>query len=301
MSIRVSNRQGLILLLVGLLAMNGVARAAQTPSTERLEYTFSYRGIFSGFLSMRIAKAIFILQPDGGRFAGRETRLAAMQVTTEPFGKAEMIYPIRYSYRSWLDREWRPLLVNEHLETDEVSEELLWFDREGARVCRYVKRPDPVAAVASLPPRELLEQAGIASQQGRFMEKAGQQPLAEDTPVWDYLSMLFYLRRAKLQAGSRLQLPVFNGKRFKHFQVEVTRERLQAGGWDRPAYRLDLSEKGRKRGIKTSIWISDDAQRVPLRFYAKRAFGAFDGVLDPDPAGSGDLSEAARESLKLVF
>ena len=289
-------------ILLSLIAMTPCA-AAQLQAGERLEYTFSYRGIFSGFVPLQIARAEFVLETVAGGDDAQPDYLATMQVTTEPFGKAEMLYPIRYRYRSWLEHEQqRPWLVSEYLQTDEISEELLWFDRENALGYRYVKRP---AAVSSgpKPPRHLLEQAGISLEEQIFLEQSHQKSLA-DAPVWDYLSMIYHLRTADLQPGKALDIPVYNGKRIKHFRLEVEHERMQRAGWDRPAYKLSLYEHPKKKGITTTIWISDDVQRLPLRFYAERAFGAVDGILQTGRTTEREargFSAATSQSLQLVF
>ena len=47
----------------------------------------------------------------------------------EPYSKAELLYPIRLDYRSWLDaRLLQPLLATKSMQTDEDRRELFWFD-----------------------------------------------------------------------------------------------------------------------------------------------------------------------------
>ncbi len=292
----------LILVLVSLTPVEAV----QLQPGERLEYTFSYRGIFSGFVEMDIAHAEFAVQPVADSIAGSETYLTTLDLTTEPYGKAEMLYPVRYHYRSWLEPDQQvPLLVTEYLETDEIREELLWFDRANRLGYHYVKRDTPVAA-DSHPPDFLLEKLGVSPDERSLMQCENQQALADDR-VWDYLSLIYRLRYLELETGKAIDLPLYNGKQIKHYRVEVSRERLRRAGWDRPTFKLSLYElrKGKsKKNLRTSVWISDDEHRLPLRFHAERAFGALEGTLQtgrPLVSGEEDFSVVTRSSLELVF
>ncbi len=230
--------------------------------------------------------------------------MTTLDLTTEPYGKAEMIYPIRYRYRSWLEPEQQiPLLVNEYLETDDVSEELLWFDRKNHLGYRYVKKDGRTEPEAKQPPGFLLDKIDLGEADGKILAQEDRQPFPEKG-VWDYLSMLYRLRFLDLEAGRVFELPLYNGKRIKHYQVEVTREHMTQAGWNRPAYKLSLSEGKRKRDSITSVWVSDDDERLPLRFYVQRTFGAVEGILEtgrPSSVQKNGFSTATKSSLGLIF
>ena len=51
------------MLLALFLIIQSPAGAGQLTPGERLEYTFSYQGIFTGYISMKIAHAEFAIQP----------------------------------------------------------------------------------------------------------------------------------------------------------------------------------------------------------------------------------------------
>lgn len=280
--------------------------AVQPRLGERLEYTFSYRGIFSGFMQMDIARGVFDLREEPDPIQGKEVYLASLNLTTEPFGKAEMLYPIRYRYRTWLEPgEQIPLLVSEYLETDEISEELLWFDRENLMGYRYVRQAEPEAE-ALLAPAPLLEKLDEDQSVGAVMVQENQQKIS-DGAAWDYLSLLYRLRYLDLAPGKVYHLPLYNGKRIKRYRVEVFRERLAKSGWYRPSFRLSLQEirKGDPRSDSiTQVWVSDDEERLPLRFYVKRSIGALEGVLETGrPAASREdgFSPETQRSLELIF
>ncbi|MDJ0805709.1 MAG: DUF3108 domain-containing protein [Gammaproteobacteria bacterium] len=292
----------LLLLLSGLLPL----QAAQMRPGERLEYTFSYQGIFSAFAMMDIAHAVFDIQPESHTVQGREAYLTRLDLTTEPYGKAELIYPIRYHYRSWLEPDRQiPLLVSETLQTDKISQELLWFDRQSRQGYRFVgtdESPDVIA----LPLDAILETVGVKEGAEPRLIRAHRQVLPDEA-VWDYLSMLYRLRFADLREGATFEMPLFNGKRIKRYRVKVSREQLKLAGWDRPAFKLSLREVRKKapnRESVTAVWMSDDEQRLPLRFYVQRRFGTVQGLLEtgrPHAAQQAGLPAATENSLDLVF
>jgi hypothetical protein len=288
-----------------LTRLSGPAAAEFQPG-ERLEYTFSYRGVFSGFIEIDIARASFTTASQPLSLGGREVYRASLDVTTEPFAEAELIYPFRYRYRSWLEAARQtPLLAQEYKRTGEVEEELLWFDRERGLGFRYKKNRQATDGESS-PPALSAPGFDLKPRAWTLAEGAHRQPLPE-SGVWGYLSLLYRLRFGKLPAGGSFELPVYNGKRIKTFRIEVTRERLKQAGWDLPAFKLTLFEMRngkRKAESVVSIWIGDEARRRPLRFHVERVFGVFEGILETDrpltPVGD-ELPDTTRKSLELVF
>ena len=270
------------MLLALFLIIQAPADASQLRPGERLEYTFSYRGIFTGFISIKIAHAEFTIQPTVEIINGQKTYLGSMELSTEPFGMAETFYPIRYRYRSWFEPDQQtPLLVTEYLETDEVSEEFLWFDRENQQGYRYVKREAPKEG-GTTPPDFLLDKAGVRQSERSLMVNSHQKSF-NGNEVWDYLSMLHRLRFLELIPGQVIDLPLYNGKEIKRFRVETAKGKLEEAGWNRSAYELSLTEVRMGKDTKDMtirIWVSDDDERLPLRFYAKRAFSTVDGILE---------------------
>lgn len=275
------------------------AEASQLNPGERLEYTFSYRGILSGFTRIDIAHAEFVIQQEVETLEGREIYQASLNLTTEPFRVAEILYPIRYHYRSWLEPDKQtPLLVMEYLATDEISEELIWFDHANQQGYRYVKKELASQAEEATPPVHLLHKLGIGQSDYSRMVKSHQSSFSQDE-VWDYLSMLYRLRFMPLQPGQITELPLYNGKRIKHYRVKVAREHLQWDGWNRSAFRLNLNEvrNGNQRADSiTSVWVSDDEARLPLRFYVKRTFGTVEGMLQTGRPIAGEEVGLSRYS-----
>ena len=302
-------RSGVVMIaaLVMFAAVQTPSVAAQMRLGERLEYTFSFRGLVTGFASIDIAHAVIAVAEETDSIQGREVYLTTLDLSTAAFDMAEMLYPIRYSYRTWLEPGGQmPLLVNEYLETDEVSEELLWFDRDNLMGYRYVKQDDPPEQV-DLPPDHLLAKLDRTEGDGSLLVRKNKLEIS-DGAVWDYLSMLFRLRYLELDSGAVFRLPLYNGKRIKEYRIEVVREPLKLGpDWRRPAFRLSLQEvrKGSAtRSSVTRVWVSDDEERLPLRFYVERSIGVVEGILQTGrPATSKDrgFSAATQRSLDLIL
>ena len=99
----------------------------------------------------------------------------------------------------------------------------------------------------------------------------------------DALSALFVLRAVTLKPGTRISMPVCLSD--VTYQVTATvgsRENIETGLGTRPAYRITLvatDAAGKPVGRGMALWISDDAQRFPLRLQTDLAVGSFDLVL----------------------
>ena len=281
-----------VLLLSGLSGLS----AAEFQPGERLDYTFSYRGLFSGFIEIKIAHASITLAAQPVSIDGHPAYLAECTATTKPFAEAEMIYPIRYRFLSWFGpTNQLPYLAMEYSQTNEDKEELLWFDREHGLGFRYQKNQLAMTPDAK-PPFFPLPGLDIDPEEWSLAEGTNRQALPE-AGVWDYLSLLYRLRFGALSAGKSFDLQVFNGKQIKTYRIGVTQDRFTRDGWDLPAFKLDLFEvrNGKRKAEKiTTIWISDDASRLPLLFQVERVVGVFEGLLEanrPMTAGAMDAPD----------
>lgn len=100
--------------------------------------------------------------------------------------------------------------------------------------------------------------------------------------VHDPVTALLALRAARLFDGDRLELVVLDGSAFYRGWIDVAgREELELPQGRRRVVRLSCSgERVNENGIKMNrplrhgtIWLSDDAQRVPLRIEGETDFG----------------------------
>ena len=142
--------------------------------------------------------------------------------------------------------------------------------------------------------RTLRTQAYFDGQQARRLRQREPGPPARWKSFWvpevrDVVSAMFFIRSQPLARGEIVRLPVFPGD--SPFLVEVTsRGACQLAGT--PALQLDLRlrrivmERGRPAGLephrkfrRATVWISDDAHRLPLRAEVEVFIGKIHGEL----------------------
>ncbi|MCU7845511.1 MAG: DUF3108 domain-containing protein [Candidatus Thiodiazotropha sp. (ex Monitilora ramsayi)] len=293
-----------LLLLFLLQTMPVMAASVTTKLGEELEYTLNFRGILTGFVKLDIAKLTLSVAPEMAQVEGNQAYATRMQMTTEPYAKAEMIYPLRLDYRSWLDAQrLQPLVASKALQTRESKQELFWFDRPAGTGYHYQTPVKNKPETTESPPDHLRQFATMDDPawsdllQTKRIELNGQE-------ILDYMGLLHQLRQKNLTPGEWYEFSVFSGKKIQHYRVEVGKERLKRGGWDLPAYRLKLYEYDTKKDRlkdEVNIWLSDDGQRRMLRFYAERTVGALEGLLEtgrPENGRHDDLSESTQRSLE---
>lgn len=102
-------------------------------------------------------------------------------------------------------------------------------------------------------------------------------PVSPD--VQDALSALYVLRAIPFRAGDRMTMPVSdNGENYR-VQIEVGGpERIRSPLGEMGAWKLTPTisgSKGQRVGKGISIWLSDDARRLPLKLEAELAVGSF--------------------------
>lgn len=293
-----------LLLLFLLQTMPVMAASVSTKLGEELEYTLNFRGLLTGFVKLNIAKLTLSVAPEMAQVEGNQAYATRMQMTTEPYAKAELIYPLRLDYRSWLDAQrLQPLVASKALQTRESKQELFWFDWPAGTGYHYQTPVKNKPQTVEAPPGHLRQFATMDDPawsdllQTKRIEIDGQE-------IIDYMGLLHQLRQNPLIPGEWYEFTVFTGKRIEHYRVEVGKEHLKRGGWDLPTYRLKLYEydtKKGKLGDEVNIWLSDDGQRRMLRFYAERTVGALEGLLEtgrPDNGRHDDLPESTQRSLE---
>lgn len=100
--------------------------------------------------------------------------------------------------------------------------------------------------------------------------------------VEDIVSAFYVLRSAPLQVGSKIDVPVNDGSKTQEVVVDVqARDQIKTPLGTRTAFRMEPRALGglSKRKGRMLIWISDDAQRLPLRIKAMMLVGTITGNL----------------------
>jgi len=99
----------------------------------------------------------------------------------------------------------------------------------------------------------------------------------------DALSALFALRAMPLAPGMTIKMPVCISDAVYYMSATVgAREDVKTGLGTQPALRITpvvTDATGKPFGRQLSLWLSDDARRVPVRLQADLAVGSFNLVL----------------------
>lgn len=99
----------------------------------------------------------------------------------------------------------------------------------------------------------------------------------------DALSALFALRAMTLSSGMTIRMPVCISDTVYYMSATVgAREDVKTGIGTQPALKITpvmTDATGKPVGRKLSLWLSDDARRMPLRLQADLAVGSFNLVL----------------------
>ena len=284
-----SGAHPLVLLLFALvltpLATAGHGQIAQRPSAtrptiaapakierrvpfkggERLSYDISW----SSFITATAATATITVSEKKPAYGSLAYYIAAEGRPT-PF--VALFYPLYYKADTWLDvYTLLPLRASVYSqERDRRQNRVTLFDQ-----ARGEARFEVQSTTAGSPGPGLL-----------FDSAQSTPAVTMQLPprTHDPLSAIFALRASPMKAGTRTLIPMtFNGN---VYQVQVTidrRESLRTSVGTLPAWRMTpvVLENGREsasfRGM--TLWISDDARRLPLRMQVELPTGRFELTL----------------------
>jgi hypothetical protein len=293
-------------LILLFLLQSGAALAIASPSEtgEELEYTLTFRGLLTGFVKLDIAKLTLSVEPEMAKVGGRDAYITRLQMTTEPYTKAELLYPLRLDYYSWLDSQrLQPLVAAKSLRTRESRQEFFWWDRPGGKGYHYQTPMKEQPEHEERPPEHLRQFASLVEPAWPDLLKTKQIEL-EERGIVDYMGLLHQLRQLPLVSGEWYEFSVFTGKRIEQYRVKGEKTHLKRGGWNLPAYHLKLYEAEPDKGKlkdEVNLWLSDDEDRRLIRFYAERTAGALEGILEtgrPENGRHDNLSESTQKSLE---
>jgi hypothetical protein len=174
---------------------------------------------------------------------------------------------------------WRirdKLMALYHPEQGRTLATRLWEDENGKRMFREERFHDGGVKVVEKRP-----------EQERAFDVASQPPLL------DGFSALFELRRRPLVPDSIEPARIYLNRKVYDCQAAVTRDTLRYQDQDVAVLRVVpvLSHQGKPiDDVRFSFWLSDDAQRVPLRIEADVRYGKLAGTLLPASDGAANLA-----------
>jgi len=270
---------------------------------EHLNYTISYRGVFSAMNWVDIADAE--LQTERSAFNGQPVYRSHLQVSTEAYGKMEQFYPLRYRFESYFSTDLqRTLLFDEQKKTHKERREIVWVDWEQREANRYKQKASKATKEGN---REEWEQFDFGAygqlkekkanglppilteldttDQGQFRQARGAN-LRRLSNILDQLSLLQAVRIQELTAGQEIQLPVMDGDDVLSYRIQVVkRETIEQQGqsWDTFQLRFEAFKQGAEEGEVEHppiyVWLTTDDRRIPVRFASNYALGKFAGQL----------------------
>jgi hypothetical protein len=114
-------------------------------------------------------------------------------------------------------------------------------------------------------------------------DKLMKQDLSVAAYKQDPLSAVYVLRAVALKPGAKMTMPVSDSGR--NYKVQLTignRELVRTGIGNVNAWRVTpvvTNDRGQVEGRKMTIWISDDARKLPVKMEAELAVGTFNLTL----------------------
>jgi hypothetical protein len=106
----------------------------------------------------------------------------------------------------------------------------------------------------------------------------------QDVPIAPYsqdaLGAVYVLRAIPLKPGDRFSIPVCDGGAAYKVQVAVGQiETVKTGIGEIRAWRVTPTLPSAQQARRLTLWISDDARKLPVRMQAQLAVGSFDLTL----------------------
>lgn len=258
------------LFCIGLLAQIAVVQASVP---ETLSYRVYYKGLLSAMSEVPIAEAQLITERPSATL-----EVSTLTLSSAAHDVVDALYPIRYRLRALYDLGDQRLVGAERFKrTREVKHDLTWLDAADGRL-RYV-RADAGAPLVSVP--EPLRPWMTSTR----LHGAIGDPVVVPQSLLDRLSLLQSLRRHIPPAGQVVDLPVVDGRKAYRYEVRLDGiESLSLAGklWDTWRLRVEGYERTAQGGFSDQpehapifVWISRDAQRLPLQFRVDHAVGDF--------------------------
>jgi len=265
---------------------------------EYLVYRLSYRGIFTAFVWKELADLALIAGHQPVNFEQQPGCHLQLKLSTENYSLAEALRPTRYLRRSIVDPNLRrALLVEEIEDSTEDEQNATWVNWADKRVELFRQRrqtsddstgfffddDDPY-------PADVTWEKDGAKPLPAFLDtspliEGKYTPLVYDKSIdipdletlLDPLSLIFAARRHADNPEQDLVFPVTFEDEIRYYRTHgLGRDKVEIGGVLRPAHKLQI-KRTRIEGADDKellvMWLSDDEQRIPLRFEIETKIG----------------------------
>ena len=244
---------------------------------ERLTYDVTWLGIKAGQATMEIRGTVQV----------KGERAIHLVTTAQSSPLVSRIYPVNDRSESYLGLEpMRALRFEKHLREGRYRHDSQTdFDHDGGvATFRYLDFGPVPKGISSLEEAE---------KYGRYVVQ--EFPLSPG--ALDELSVLYYVRTLSLPAGATVRAKVFASKKNWELEVRVQgRETLETVLGRRetlvvePLLKFEgiFQQKGR-----VIVWLTDDAERIPVQMRSEIKVGSFVSRLTRREAGGGQAGLAA--------
>jgi hypothetical protein len=297
----------LLLLTLGAPTAGLAADPGSASESNALHYRLSYSGIITGYIWKELADVTLHLTPEPDAFRGELAARLVMEVSTAGYSVAEAIHTLRYRWESLLSPDLqRTMLVRVIDQGDSDSHEVYWYDWQQKLIALYRKREQRDVSIPMFDSGPILEWEGdhlppapefidprpeVAPGLGYLMQSK-QRPERLGDDAIDPLSMLLHLRQHDYHKENTRMLQIINEDDLAPYQARlVGMESLQRDDCHEAALKIEVRrhDDSGEEGVMT-LWLSDDAQRLPLRIDVDASLGMLHVELQSPPCSPGDTA-----------
>lgn len=177
--------------------------------------------------------------------------------------------------------------------------------RSGAAFSRFVKVRDEIESIVArdnfttLRYRKKLDEKGEQKEEITTIEdgvatrrRKKVKSVAVPTPVYDPISVMYYLRTLDLAPGAKHELTVVADAKVYNVHVKVLkREKITtpAGTFNTVMVEPTMESGGVERDERLFVWYSDDERRIPVRIRTEVKFGAVTATLRGIQSGADSI------------
>jgi len=272
--------------------------------SDYLAYKLKYSGFITLFIWKDLADVAFISNSQSGDFEGHTSCRLEMRLTTENYSFSESLHPYRYRWRSTVSPDLRKIFLVEEISEGKKEEyNINWVNWESDTIDYFRKRQliVPETDVFAEEEYDNYFDAKVELPKPHW-EKDGEKsmpsyfnhlPNIEDshdylvydksvefeqiTEAIDPLAMLY---SARWYNKNELNKPVFNvvhKDEIREYQLEILgEEMINIGDQEISTTKINIKRRNEKEAEEEgfiSLWVSNDARRIPIRYEVQVRIG----------------------------
>lgn len=275
------------LLLPILLLLSQPVPAQQR---EELHFQLSYSGLITGFIWKDLADVTMRLTPEASSFRKLPAMTLGMEVTTADYRVAEAIHPLRYHWTTTLSQDLQRTLQISVID-DGMSDthDVFWYDWEKNLISGFRKRKQLDVGIPIfdeqpimewekdylLPPPKFISPHPPVAPGLSYLIMTDHLKEKLTVDAIDPLTMIHKLRQHDFhrQPSTTLQI-IYEDEQAPYTARRVKNRNLTLGDCTVEAIQVEInrSNESGEEGAMT-LWLSDDAQHLPLRIDIEAPLG----------------------------